>query len=103
MTFRELVLKPVTRSRGWSRVRREHLRWHPRCAVCGRESGLEVHHIKDVSNNPELELEPGNLVTLCSGSTKCHFVFGHLGSWKSINPDVMTDAAVYCMKMRNRR
>ncbi len=103
MTFRELVTKPLTRSSGWSGVRSRHIRREPQCAVCRRRKDLEVHHIEDYSTRPELELEDSNLITLCSGSTKCHFVFGHLGNWRSINPDVVEDAETFEKKMRERR
>lgn len=39
-----------------------------RCALCG---GLatEVHHIKEVTECPEMRLDPANLMPLC---TSCH-------------------------------
>jgi len=104
MSFcREYIFKPLSRASGWSRVRREHLLRQPTCQVCGRTNHLEVHHIEDYSTIPELELEPSNLITLCGGATKCHFTFGHLGSWHSINPDVVEDAQYFNEKIQNRR
>ena len=104
MSFiREHVVKRATRSWGWSKVRKMHIKAHPICAACGRDDGLEVHHIKDFSNNPELELEPTNLVTLCDKGTKCHLTFGHLGDWKSINPEVVKDSDWFLAKVVNRR
>jgi hypothetical protein len=64
---------------------------------------LEVHHIRDFCREPELELAPENLITLCGGATRCHFVFGHLGNWQSINPCVVGDAEHFGNKIRNRR
>lgn len=98
--FREHIVKRFTRSRGWSRVRREHIKKNPECAVCGKSRGLEVHHVLDFSNHPELELEPTNLMTLCRTD---HLVFGHLKSWKSINPYLRYDAEVWNQKIKGRR
>lgn len=91
--FREYVVKPLMRASGWWRVRSAHIARQPECACCGRATKLEVHHIKDFSNNPALELEPSNLVTLCRNGTQCHLAFGHLGNWKRANEHVIDDAA----------
>ena len=101
--IREHVFKPLTRSTSWRKVRKQHIKSQPTCQVCGRTEKLEVHHIKDYSENPELELDPSNLITLCGGSTKCHFVFGHLGSWRSINPTVLFDSKYFSQKIKSRR
>lgn len=101
--FRELVIKTLTRSAGWTKVRKDHIKNNPSCAACGRQDGLEVHHIKDFSENPELELDPTNLITLCDKGTKCHLTFGHLGNWKSINPEVIEDSKWFLEKVKNRR
>jgi hypothetical protein len=82
------------RSSKWTAVRKEHLKNNPICTVCGGKEKLEVHHIKPFYKNPELELEPSNLITLCesrSHGVVCHLFFGHLGSYKNINPDVIED------------
>lgn len=84
MSFlREQVVKRVTRSPEWSATRKEHLKSHPRCAVCGKRKGVEVHHIKPFHLFRCLELDPLNLKTLCR---RHHFVVGHLEYWKSYNP-----------------
>jgi len=102
MSFvREQVVKRLTRSKGWSKVRKRHVKENPFCAACGRFSGLEVHHIIDFSTEPELELEPDNLITLCRKT--CHLLLGHLRDWKSINPDIETDSQVLFEKIVNRR
>ena len=104
MSFiREQILKRVTRSSGWRKVRKKHIEENPICAACGRDDGLEVHHIQDFSTNPELELDPKNLVTLCDKGMRCHLTFGHLGNWKSINPDVSEDSKWFLHKVLNRR
>lgn len=104
MSFiREQVVKRTTRSSGWSRTRKNHIKSNPTCYACGRKNGLEVHHIQDFSSIPELELEPSNLITLCDKGTKCHFSFGHLGNWKSINPEVKKDSTWFLNKVKGRR
>ena len=41
----------------------------------------------------ELELDERNLITLCEAGENHHFVVGHLGDWRSYNPEVRGDAA----------
>jgi len=104
MSFiREHVTKRFRRSSKWPKVRKAFLKKNKRCAVCGRKLSLEVHHIRDFSTNPEIELDENNLVTLCDGATRCHFTFGHLGHWKSINPTLRVDLKIWSEKFRNRR
>lgn len=82
------------RSGSWPRVRREHLEREPACAACGRRKDLEVHHIIPFHERPDLELDDGNLVTLCADP--CHLVFGHLLDYRRrSNPLVREDAARY--------
>jgi len=104
MSFvREHIVKRFTRSSGWRKVRKAYVKKFPFCASCGSTRKLEVHHIKDFSTNPELELEPNNLITLCRAGTQCHLTFGHLGNWKSINPSVEEDSVWYLEKVKQRR
>jgi hypothetical protein len=82
------------RSRDWSAVRARHLQQHGVCAVCGTAKDLQVHHIKPFSRNPDLELEPSNLVTLCVSNYwgfNCHLLIGHGGSWRYENTNVLED------------
>ena len=88
------------RSPGWRRIRRLHLQRHPVCALTGSKKRIEVHHIKDYSTNPELELDPANLITL---KRSVHLIFGHLGSFRSINPNVREDVSLWKNKFENRR
>jgi hypothetical protein len=83
------------RSPEWSKVRKEHIKNNPACAACGSILKCEVHHIKPFHDNPELELDPNNLITLCEARKwlTCHLFTGHLGSYKNDNPDVRKDAA----------
>lgn len=87
------------RSGQWPRVRREHLEREPACAACGRDEDVQVHHIVPYHVDPRLELDPGNLITLCSDP--CHLVFGHLLDYRRrSNPFVREDAAAYLHRRR---
>lgn len=97
--FRKL-LRYAYRSPQWSSVRKEHLSENNRCAACGRSKKLEVHHIEPVHLNPDRELDPSNLITLCDDP--CHLLFGHLMNYKSWNKDVVIDCAVYLNKVKNK-
>lgn len=92
----ENTTHPIARSPKWPAVRRHHLVNHPACEVCGGTKELEVYHVKDFSRNPQLELDPGNLITLCSQrSCKSHLVLGHLGNYQGKpNPHIREDAAL---------
>lgn len=77
------------RSGKWQTVKRHWLLSNPLCVACGTDVQLNVHHIKPFHTNPELELDPTNLITLCRVH---HFVIGHDpdGPWKSAKPDWAT-------------
>ncbi len=89
---RDLVVgagKP--RSSQWPTARRKHLEIQPMCQCCGGTKNLNVHHIEPFHINPERELDPTNLITLCEdgvGGTNCHLLVGHGGNWKHVNPNV---------------
>ena len=93
-------IRYATRSSQWTNVRKKHLQNHPTCAACGSNKKLEVHHKKPVHLNPDLELDPENLITLCD--SPCHLVFGHLFNYKSYNESVELDCSVYLNKVENR-
>ena len=99
--IREYVVKPLTRSSGWWKVRKEHLKKYPSCFICGKKKNIHVHHIKDFSTYPELELDPDNLMSLCG--KMCHRLFGHLLNWKSINEHIREDAELMHERIKNRR
>ena len=87
-----------TRSPLWPAARAAHLKLQPTCIVCGGTSGLQVHHVRPFHIHPELELDPTNLVTLCTGNKtlNCHIRFGHLDNFKDKwNPNIREDAAVW--------
>ncbi len=85
------------RSGRWRSVRAEHLKSNPACAACGRKKDLEVHHLLPVHVRPDLELDPGNLITLCADP--CHLVHGHLMSWTRHNQDCVEDCRRYRAKL----
>lgn len=64
-----------------------------RCRCCGSQENLNVHHIVPFHNDPSLECNYRNLVTLCRDH---HFHIGHHNNWKNSNPHVCDD----CDRMR---
>lgn len=94
------ILAAKARANRWRYVRAAHLKTEPKCAACGRETNLDVHHIIPVHINPNRELDPTNLITLCSD--RCHIVFGHFMCYLCYNPDVRKMAAEYRVKLQKR-
>lgn len=80
------------RSSQWPRVRKEYLRGHEECEVCGKRKGLlrslEAHHILPFHLFPDKELEIDSLVAVCRS---CHWSFCHFFSWASFNKDIKQD------------
>lgn len=82
------------RSSKWPKVRAQHLKEFPKCAVCGGNKKLEVHHVEPFHINADLELDPTNLMTLCEskkGGLTCHLAIGHLGNYRRVNKKVRED------------
>lgn len=82
------------RSPEWSNLRDEFIRNHPVCFLCGTAKDLQVHHKKPFHLYPELELDPDNLITLCTSKYwgfNCHLIAGHGGCYKFENPWIMED------------
>src|SRR5215470_6193908 len=85
------------RSPAWERVARTFLNGNTTCAACNRDNTqakLEVHHMLPfhlcrLSQRPDLEFNPANLMTLCDIH---HLYIGHLGDWQSFNETVRLDA-----------
>lgn len=98
--FSNKKVRYAIRSPKWSSIRKQHLQEHPKCAACGRDKKLEVHHIEPVHKNPNRELDPSNLITLCD--FPCHLLFGHLMDYKSWNVDVINDSLVFLKKIKNK-
>lgn len=87
------------RSSKWPKVRDQFVALHPKCEACGSVLSLNVHHVKPFATNPDLELDPRNLITLCRDH---HFRVGHdpdgpwdpqRPSWSKANPRVREDCA----------
>jgi len=96
------------RSPKWPAVRKNHLKANPTCAACGSVKDLEVHHIKPFHLFPELELDPGNLITVCESMfVEHHLKKGHTvngkSSWKINNPDVVTMCAYLLEHLKVRK
>jgi hypothetical protein len=91
------------RSPKWSVLEKQVIAEHPYCPICLTKgtltNRLNVHHIQDFHEHPELELSKQNLLVLCR---RCHFLFGHLYNWKSINPKVLEDALIWAGKIHSR-
>jgi 5-methylcytosine-specific restriction enzyme A len=93
------------RSNEWPKVRKEHLKNNPKCAICEGTQQLNVHHIKPFHLHPELELDPNNLITLCECASYgiiCHLLVGHLGDYKNINPNSVEDANIWNKKLKEQ-
>lgn len=108
MIFSNKALKEspkIKRSPKWKKLKDKFLKKHPVCAVCGRRSSINVHHIIPYYVSPELELDENNLITLCEREKvlNCHLVFGHLGNWKTWNTEVKKDAEVWRQKFNKER
>ncbi len=97
---REHLLKRYSRNQNWSVVRYDHILEHPNCFICGSCRKLHVHHIVPFHINPELELDPENLMTLCA---QHHLLFGHLGWWRCTNFDILDDAKYWRNKYLTRK
>jgi 5-methylcytosine-specific restriction protein A len=95
LTNARVAAPKKVRSSKWPAVRKAHLKAHPFCAACGQKTVLEVHHIVPFSDNPALELDPTNLITLCEsakGGIICHMYLGHRGNYQDENPNIVEDA-----------
>lgn len=93
------------RSKDWPKIRKLFLNQHSTCAVCNGIKNIEVHHIQPFHTNPELELDPTNLITLCESKkhgVNCHLFFGHLGNYKLVNYDVTLDTAIWYSKLKGK-
>lgn len=83
------------RSSLWPALRNEFIKANPTCEACGGDSDLEVHHIVPFHERPDLELEPENLMVLCSRKKygiHCHLLLGHRGNYRRINKNAKSDA-----------
>jgi hypothetical protein len=79
-----------------TKAKRKHVKVFNKCAVCGTDKNLEVHHIVPVHVDVSLAVDPENFITLCDWRNHgCHFVFGHFRNFRSDwNPDIVEFAEV---------
>ena len=94
------------RSTQWAKVRKQFLGDNPKCALCNGTDALEVHHKVPFHLKPQLELDHNNLIILCESDhngINCHLAFGHLGNFKSLNPDVVIDTTLWNDKISKRK
>jgi 5-methylcytosine-specific restriction endonuclease McrA len=91
------------RSSKWPEVRKKWLETNNSCAACGCKNNLQIHHCIPFHLDRSKELDPTNFITLCEGKggREDHLMIGHLGNWKSINPDVRFQAAANLAKINN--
>ena len=83
--------KLITRSSRWPGARRAFLKTHTKCAACGSDVLLQVHHMQPLHLKPELELDPKNFIVLCMGKNECHLLLGHGDNFKKYNPYIAAD------------
>jgi len=96
----EFGVLSTPRSKEWRKLRSEHLKTHPSCAVCGNLKNVVPHHIIPFHIDPSKELDPLNLITLCEGDTfNCHLFFGHFRNWTKHNPEIVKDASEWNKKV----
>lgn len=105
LTYFGLARPEPQRDHRWPAVAAAWLKEHPTCAACGSRKRCQVHHIYPFAwpNGHLTELDPTNLITLCNDEVGNHHLeIGHLGDYKSRNPDVVKDAAALLAKRQNR-
>ena len=86
--------KVKKRSPEWIAIRGWYLHHFPKCAACGIDKLLQVHHKIPFHDRPDLELVDTNLITLCMSKNECHLRIGHGDNWKAYNPDVAKDSEI---------
>lgn len=79
----------IPNKRKWLDIQRKFLRHNKKCAVCGTENHIEIHHIIPVNIAPHLMFEESNLISLCRKGKNCHLIHGHLGNFNNFNPNIL--------------
>ena len=97
--IREHIVKRIKRSSKWNKTRKAHIKKHKYCEICGKKKDIQVHHVVPFHVNPELELEPTNLISLCG---RHHLTFAHIGYWKSWNENIREDCKLWKIKFEER-
>ena len=94
------VFGGTPRSSQWTKVRNDFIKDHNKCECCGSKNKLQVHHVEPFCVAPERELDPTNLITLCS---RCHLLIGHCGWWQTYNPELYKGVDYIKSMIRNRK
>lgn len=99
---KEVSILALPRSSKWRKVRCQFLMENPKCAVCGSKKNVVPHHIIPVHLDPDKELDPNNLISLCENKNfNCHFFFGHLKNWTKYNLNIVEDAKIWNQKLKS--
>jgi len=91
----------LRRSPKWPEVEKAFRAKYPQCASGVENAPLNVHHMFPfhyvvLCGRPDLELDPRNLMTLCTAEdTEHHVLVGHLDDYESYNPQVMEFVQTY--------
>jgi hypothetical protein len=85
----------VPRSPKWAAWLKAFLRGKA-CIACGQREGLTGHHVVPFHVDRSRELDPLNVVAICSD--RCHIVHGHFNDFALANPTVREDCAAYLAK-----
>src|ERR1043165_6757746 len=94
----------LTRSPEWPEVEKQFKSANPKCTACDETSQLNVHHKRPfhfvvLCGRPDLELDPRNLITLCTRTDReHHLLLGHLDDYESYNPAVLQFVNTYTGK-----
>lgn len=100
--FRESIVKLLSRSSKWPKVRNDFLKTHSNCSACGGTNRLQVHHVEPFALDPSKELDPLNFICLCMGEFECHLRIGHGENFRAYNPSVREDAATVLANSESR-
>lgn len=98
MTYGTLYTLITGRSSRWPKLRNAWLKEHPCCVACGQDAAT-VHHIAPVHAYPELELDRGNLASVCD---RCHFTVGHANDWRKWVDDFESIACLIQLSIREK-
>lgn len=94
----------AARSPQWRYVEEAFVREHPLCDYGNHKptllNPLNVHHVDMFSKNPERELDPTNLQSVCRFH---HFYHSHFGNWKDSNPHTREDASLFTEELQTHR
>lgn len=91
----------LQRSDKWPEARAAHLVLEPTCMACGSAVDLQCHHVIPfhfciLLGRPELELNQGNLITLCEApGYDHHLLLGHLDEFASANLEAQPSAQTW--------